>query len=353
MKIIIDIGHPAHVHYFRNFISIMKKKGHEFLIVARDKEVTHDLLNLYNIPYVSRGKGSNGLAGKILYILKADYIIYKLARKFKPDMFLSFASTYAAHVSALCRKPHIALDDTEHAKLEIFLYTPFTDTILSPDCFIGSLGKKQLRIRSFAEFLYLHKNYFKASSRYPEGLNIQDHKPFVLLRFIAWTASHDVGQKGLPYEQKLSLISELIKRGYEIRISSEGNLPPEFLPYQLKVASHKIHDVISSASLFIGESGTMSTEACILGTPAFFINSLDAGVFQEEVKRGLLFHLKSGDCAVNQILEKIDDPGFRERHREAVEKLHAEKIDFTAFLVDFCENYPKSKQDFLAKGITS
>ncbi len=348
MNILIDIGHPAHVHYFRNFIGIMEKKGHKFLIVARDKEVTHELLRRYGIPYVNRGKGSQGLIGKIFYILKADYIIYKLARKFKPDMLLSFASTYAAHVAFLTGKPHIALDDTEHAKLEIFLYTPFTDCILSPDCFIGSLGKKQIRVPSFAEFLYLHRNYYQYKGIRPEGLNITGNKPFVLLRFIAWTASHDIGQKGLPYEEKVLLIEELKKRGYDIRISSEGELPKEFMSYKLSVPSDNIHDVISAATLFIGESGTMSTEACILGTPAFFINSLDAGVFREEVDRGLLFHLKSGNDAVKYILQKIDTPNFIEHHKIAVEKLHAEKVDFTKLLVEFFENYPSSKKNFLA-----
>ena len=30
MKIFIDIGHPAHVHYFRNFYKILKYQKHEF-----------------------------------------------------------------------------------------------------------------------------------------------------------------------------------------------------------------------------------------------------------------------------------------------------------------------------------
>ena len=30
MKILIDMNHPAHVHYFRNFIKLMEAKGHEF-----------------------------------------------------------------------------------------------------------------------------------------------------------------------------------------------------------------------------------------------------------------------------------------------------------------------------------
>ena len=47
MRILIDIGHPAHVHYFKNFIWQMQKKGHEFMITARDKEVALNLLDKY------------------------------------------------------------------------------------------------------------------------------------------------------------------------------------------------------------------------------------------------------------------------------------------------------------------
>ena len=40
MRIFIDIGHPAHVHYFKNFIWKMEEKGHTIFISARDKEVS-------------------------------------------------------------------------------------------------------------------------------------------------------------------------------------------------------------------------------------------------------------------------------------------------------------------------
>ena len=45
MNIFIDIGHPAHVHYFKNLIKIMEKE-HEaiFTVTSRDKEMAHYLL---------------------------------------------------------------------------------------------------------------------------------------------------------------------------------------------------------------------------------------------------------------------------------------------------------------------
>ena len=114
MKIFVDIGHPAHVHYFKNLILNLKHKGHEFLITAREKDVSQELLDNYNIPYTSRGMGSDSLVGKFFYLLKADFQLLKLARDFKPDIFLSFASPYAGQVSSMIQKPHIAFTDTEH-----------------------------------------------------------------------------------------------------------------------------------------------------------------------------------------------------------------------------------------------
>src|SRR5689334_6987093 len=114
MKILIDIGHPAHVHYFKNFIWNMQEKGHRIDIISRDKEVAFSLLDYYKFPYMNRGKGKKGLLGKLFYILQADLFILRKAMKLKPDVFLSAGSIYAAHVAWFMRKPHIALDDTDH-----------------------------------------------------------------------------------------------------------------------------------------------------------------------------------------------------------------------------------------------
>ena len=32
MRILFDIGHPAHVHYFKNLIELLKKNGNQILI---------------------------------------------------------------------------------------------------------------------------------------------------------------------------------------------------------------------------------------------------------------------------------------------------------------------------------
>ena len=44
-QIVVDVNHPAHVHFFKYFIVEMRERGHEVLITASDKDVTIHLLN--------------------------------------------------------------------------------------------------------------------------------------------------------------------------------------------------------------------------------------------------------------------------------------------------------------------
>lgn len=56
MKIQIDINHPAHVHYFRNFIKIMEERGHVFKITNRNSPMINQLLDIYGIEHITRNQ---------------------------------------------------------------------------------------------------------------------------------------------------------------------------------------------------------------------------------------------------------------------------------------------------------
>ena len=62
MRILIDILHPAHVHFFRNFAQEMRMRGHEIRFTARAKECATDLLDHYGIPYTLLSRQKSGLA---------------------------------------------------------------------------------------------------------------------------------------------------------------------------------------------------------------------------------------------------------------------------------------------------
>jgi hypothetical protein len=49
-RILVDIGHPAHVHLFRNAIKIWQAHGHDVTITSREKDITGTLLSAYGYP---------------------------------------------------------------------------------------------------------------------------------------------------------------------------------------------------------------------------------------------------------------------------------------------------------------
>ena len=341
MRILIDINHPAHFHYFRNFMKIMELKGHNFLVVARDKEVTFNLLKAYNISFMPRGKGGKGFWGKLFYLVKGDLIIYKAAKKFKPDIFLSFGSPYAAQVSRFFSKPHISFNDTEHALLGHLLYFPFTNTVLTPNSFLKNLGAKQIRFDGFMELCYLHPKYFNPEKKILSEIGIQENEKFTLLRFVSWEASHDFGKARLDSEFKIKLFNSLLEYG-KVIISSEGELPVELEKYRVKISPERMHDLLSFASLYIGEGATTASECAMLGTPAIYVNVLDAGTLQEQENLGLLFSFRNENGVIEKAIELVNTTNILEEFQNNRKKMLTEKIDVTAFMVWFVENYPQS-----------
>lgn len=346
MRILIDIGHPAHVHYFRNFIKLMKDRGHEFLVISREKEITNQLLNNYDIPFVSRGKGSSNVKGKIIYFFKAIWFLYTRTRKFKPDLAIS-VTAYTPLIAWLNRVPSIVLNDTEHAKLHHLICFPFANYILTPECYRLDLGKKQIRFKGYLELCYLHPNMFKPNPGILEEIGIENDEKYVIFRFVSWEAAHDVGHSGLSLKTKQKAAHELSKHA-RVFITSEGKLPEDLEQYRIKFPPEKIHDALAFSSLLYGESATMASECACLGVPSIFHDNDGRGYTDEEEEEyGLVFNYTESEEDQERSLEKaleIINETQNDKWKESAKKLLSEKIDVTSFLIWFVEKYPESVQ---------
>tara|TARA_S200000501_G_scaffold220880_1_gene207230 strand:+ start:1616 stop:2686 length:1071 start_codon:yes stop_codon:yes gene_type:complete len=344
MKIFVDLGHPAHVHYFKNLIFNLKHKGHEFLITARDKDVSQELLDNYDIPYISRGKGSDSLVGKFFYLLKANFQLFKLARDFKPDILLSFASPYASQLSSIINKPHIAFTDTEHAKLGILSFLPFTNIVLTPDVYKSDHGDKHIRFHGYMEQCYLQKEYFRPNNKILKKLKLKKSNKFVIIRLVSWKASHDIGHKGFSLDYLERLI-ELVENHAKVFISVEGDIPEKLEKYKLSIDPTEIHNILYYAELFIGEGATMASECAVLGTPSIYVNSLSAGSLESQSKENLIYLFNSTDGVLEKAGEILRDDYYKVKQRKIKEKALKQKVDVNKLIEWFILNYPKSSQD--------
>lgn len=349
MRIIVEIGHPAHVHHFKHMIWQLEKDGHEVLVCAVDKEVALALLNAYGFKYevlgVNRGKG---IIGKIPFFIESELKMFRIARKFKPDMFISRGSPFSAHMSRIFRKSSISFNDTEHSTIVDSIVFPFMDVILTPNCFKRDLGSKQIRYKGNHELAYLHPDYFTPNPETLREIGLTEKDTFTILRFVSWEANHDVGQTGLTLDTKREVIRILSEYG-RVMITSEKKLDAEFEQYRISVSPEKMHDLLYYATLLYGESATMASECAILGTHSIFCDFAGRGYTdEEEEKYDLVYNFKLDEdgqaSSVKKAAELMKNPNLKEEGRKKGEYLVQDMIDVTAYMVDFIEKYGKQNK---------
>jgi len=342
MRVLFNIGHPAQVHLFKNLIWELERQGHQCKITTIAKDVSLYLLDAYKFEYEVVGEGKPTLATKALELLRVESRLYRIACSFRPDLLVGgVGNVYVAHVGKLLRKPSIVFDDTEHAKIDHRLMDPFVNVICTPSCYRGDIGPKQVRYNGYHELAYLHPNRFTPDPTVLTELDLAEDDPFIIVRFVSWQASHDVGQHGI--RDKVGLVKALEQYG-RVLITSEGALPPELQPYQIRVSPEKLHDLLYYATLYVGEGGTTASEAATLGTHAIHISTTAkyCGIFCDLNRYGLLWTSESDEETIQKAIELLQDPNLKNVGQYKRSCLVDEKIDVTAFMVWFIENYPES-----------
>jgi predicted glycosyltransferase len=284
---------------------------------------------------------------KLFGLLKFNAVLLNIARKFKPDIFLSHGSMYAAHVSRVVRKPHISFEDTGNME-QVLLYKPFTDVILTPDSLKINLGKRQIYFHGYKETAYLHPNYFKEDPSIYQLLDLKENEKYVLLRFASRDTTHDFRIKGLSNETKRKAVTEFMRYA-RVFISSEIPLPPDLEKYHIPIPSHKIHDVLYFATLLYSEGATMVAECAMLGTPSIYLNRTRSYfTTEQEIKYGLVFNyslsIKDQDASIAKAIELLQKTNVKDEWQILRQKMLSEQIDLTAFMIWLVENYPNSIQ---------
>jgi UDP-N-acetylglucosamine 2-epimerase (non-hydrolysing) len=343
MKILIDVGHPAHVHLFKHVARELAALGHDILFTARDKEMTVPLLRHEQFPFVSFGKPYRTVIGKLWGWLKFDLCLLRVALRFCPDIYLSHGSFYAAQVAWLLGKPHIAMEDTGNME-QIRLYLPFSKAVLTSTVFHRQLGPKQIPYDGCHELAYLHPRRFRPDPAVFQEVGLKENEPFVILRFVSWHASHDRRQRGFSVEQQAALIREMARRA-RVFISAEGELPQELAAYRLQIAPQRMHHLLAYAALYVGEGATMASECAMLGTPAIYLNSQEISYCQfEERAYRLVFNFRTFVGVIDKAIELLAKPDRRMVFLERRRLMLADMIDVTAFVTWFIVDFPQSYQ---------
>ncbi len=348
-KVAIFINTPAQVYFYSNIIKQLEVQGHNVIILAREYGMTLSLLDKMNFRYLIHAKAAKSKLGTVLAFLHSISVSYSYLRRFEPDLLVG--DPCAASISMFLRCPCIAFIDSCIGTGGIFyviIYKLLAKTVLTPTTFEKNMGKKQVRIRGYKELAYLYPNYFLADPSIYEELGMNRGERYVILRFNVFDAVHDIGRHGFSLADKFELVRKLEKHA-RVFISPEGSLPQDLESYRLPISYHRIHHALYYAHLLVADTGTMITEAAVLGTPGIlsFSSAGKFGNFVElEQKYHLIFNYQEPAGAIEKAVELIQQPDLKEKWAEKRQKLLADKIDVTRFLVDFIENYPESFEEY-------
>ena len=354
MNILVDIGHPAHVHLMKHTIRELQGDGHKVIITTKDVPIILRLLEREGFSYISLGKKGKGLFYKLLFQLKFYAKMLRIIRKEHIDIGTGTSMSIPL-LSRLSRMKSINMDDDddEVQDISVRFVHPFSDVRLTPEAIVGHRrSKAALFYAGCHELAYLHPKRFTPDESVLAKCGLKKGDVFFIMRFVAFQAYHDGGQYGLSLEQKKQVIDLLSKYGRVI-ITSEKELDPDFEPYRLPVPPEEIHSLMAYASLFVGDSQTMTSEAAILGVPAVKCNTFAGKLSvpnELEYKYGLCYSFQPDDFGrfYERIKSLLESPDTRKEWEEKRRRFLNDKIDVSAFFTWFIENYPESRKTMLA-----
>jgi uncharacterized protein len=348
LKILIDISHPAHVHLFRNLITKLKSNGHYVFVTAKSIPIVEQLLNAYNISFLNLGKKSDNIFRKGIDQIFYNKKIYKIVKRNNIELSIG-TSISIAQVSRITKMKSLILDDDDDEVEPLFVKFGhrFSNTILSPDC-INRKTNKNIPYKGYHELAYLHPSVFKPDPEVLQEVGLKKNEKFFILRFVAFKGHHDLNAKGFDLNQKKQLINLLLKYG-KIFITSEREIESSLNKYRLSVSPEKIHSLLFYANAFFGDSQTMTSEAAILGTPALKYNTFAGKLsvpneLEEKYRLCYSYQPDQFDNFINKAKELLEIPTLKQEWEHRCQKMLQDKIDISAFLLWFVENYPISFQ---------
>lgn len=337
-RFLIDICHPAHVHFFRHPLEILQERGHEVRVTSRDKDVTLALLDQLAWTHEPLSvMGDNSRLGMLTELTQRNAALYRRVRQFRPHAMAAVGGIFIAQVGFLTRTPSLVFYDTENARLQNLLTYPFASQVIAPRCYGAWLPGGARRYAGYHELSYLHPARFTADRELAVANGIDRERDTFLIRLVAWQANHDVGERGWTVDLLDRVVNYLAPRG-KVIISSEALLPEHLQPLAYRGDPLQLHHVLAHSRLHLGESATMVSEAAVLGIPAIYAATTGRGYTTEQQQLYRLvenIHTPGAEPIISAIEDILAVPV--EKWAQRRRRLLADTIDVAAYTANLIE----------------
>lgn len=344
MRVVFDLGHPAHFHLFKHTIISLRESGHDVEIIARQKDCLLELLDKAKWAYHIVPRSRSGIVALGWQTLRAFRIATSLARKKHAD-FMVGTSVVVGPAARLAGATSLVFSEDDAKAVPIFakLVYPIAHYIVTPNSLkFENYGEKHLTYPGYHELAYLHPNRYTPDAGILKELGVGDGERYFLIRLVSLTAHHDIGEKGVSTDEAIILVKRLSKYG-RVFISAEKTLDKRLQPYLLPTSVEQIFDVISFADIIIGDTQTMCIEAAVLGTASLRCNTFVGRLScmeELEHKYGLTkgFLPKDFDKLLAQLDKWLVQPNLKQKWEQKRQAILADCVDLTSWILDLFSN---------------
>lgn len=338
MKFLFDLNHPAHVHFFRHPMALLRERGHQIVVTSRDKDMALPLLEELGIGHevlsaLKKG-GALSLAGELA---RRDAALYHVAKRHRVQAMAAIGGTFIAHVGRVTGIPSLVFYDTENATLQNLITYPFAHRVVVPRCYGGWLPRRHLRYDGYHELAYLRPNRFMPDKSVAIRNGLDSARDNFFLRVVSWQANHDVLESGWSVALLRQLVSWLARLG-KVHVSSEAELPADLAEHAYQGRVSEVHHLMAHCRLFVGESATMASECAVLGVPAIYAAHTGRGYTDEqEARYGLVGNVRrlEWDALVRAMEDLLARPAAV--YGERRERLLADTIDVAEYAANLVE----------------
>lgn len=347
MSVLIDISHPAHVHFYRPVAEALMAERYQVYFVARDKDVAPQLLQATGLPFEVLPRPTRaGHLSSARELVRRSLALRGRIRRWESRIVLTRNPSGVIAAVGTAATSIFDTDDGRSAGVHYWTARPFAGIITSSVFDPESHGKNHRRYQALKAQMFVRRDRSPRSAHGPSTVRRQ--YPLFVVRFSSHNASHDSRVLGLDEASRVRLLNLLNLRGTVV-VSSEGE-PPYFAASPTEAADRNAPgadgfiDLLSGADLVVSDSGSVSAEAALLGVPSIVYGSFVKNRFhiRELESRGLLRSFAPGSetaffACVAEWAESHST--LIQRHQVRLAELEGETIDLASWYLELVKSF--------------
>jgi uncharacterized protein len=326
VRVWVDITAPAHVLVFRPLLALLRARGAEVAVTAREYAQTVELLALHGVEAELLGRhGGASALGKLESLASRLAALRRFARGRRFDAALAHGSHELTLVARSLGLPSATTFDYEYATLQHQLGCRAARRVVVPEAIPPErLARYGVRPPKLGRYPGLKEEYYLADFEPDPGvlaqLGVDPDRILVVVRTPADVAAYHRGIENALFPALLDRLGRdeavhavVVPRTDEQRRSIRALALPSLLVPDGAVDAQSL---IALADLVVSAGGTMNREAVALGVPVYttFAGRL-GGVDEALIREGRLRPLR--DPADVELVRRQRAAGERVRRDPA------------------------------------